>query len=114
MTKTTKALLLSAFAYPGGGQIFLKRYLSGMVFISISTIGFYYVLKNTFQIAFQIIEQVKNGAAPPDFTTLLSLVSQHDTQLLNNVITIMLITWLVSIVHIYFIEKNTIENISTG
>jgi hypothetical protein len=107
MTKLTKAILLSALIYPGAGQIFLKRYHTGVVFITISTIGLFFVLKNTFKIAFDIIEKVQNGGEKPDLSSLLSLVSQHDTQLLNNVITIMIVTWLVSIIHAYFIGKST-------
>ena len=106
MTKLTKALLLSAFVYPGAGQIFLKRSTSGIIFIIISTIGLYFILSNIFKITFQVIEDIKNGGVQPDFTTLLSLVSQHDTQLLNNAMTVIIITWLVSVIHVYFVGKS--------
>ena len=105
MTKLTKALLLSAFVYPGAGQIFLKCYTSGIIFIITSTVGLYFILSNTFKIAFQIIEDVKNGGAQPDFTTLLNLASQHDTQLLNNAVTVIITSWLLSIIHTYWISK---------
>ncbi len=106
MTKSTKALLLSALVYPGAGQVFLKRYTIGIIMIGITSVGLYLVLENTFKITFQIIEKIQNGEAQPNFSTLLGLVSQHDTQLLNNAVTIMVITWLVSIVHLYIISKN--------
>ena len=105
MTKSTKAILLSAFGYPGAGQIFLKCYTSGIIFIITSTVGLYFILSNTFKITFQIIEDIKNGGAPPDFTTLLNLVSQHDTQLLSNAVTIIITSWLLSIIHAYWISN---------
>ncbi len=107
MTKTTKAILLSAVAYPGAGQIFLKRYPIGIVFIVISTIGLYFILQNIFKITFQIIDRIKSGETPPDFSSLLSLLSQHDTQLLNSAFIIMIITWVASIIHVYFIGNKT-------
>ncbi|MBL1321871.1 MAG: hypothetical protein COA63_012540 [Methylophaga sp.] len=107
MTKLTKALLLSAFVYPGAGQIFLKRSTSGIIFIIISTMGLYFILSNIFKITFQIIEDIKSGGVQPDFTTLLSLISQHDTQLLNNAFTVMIVTWLISIIHIFIVSKTS-------
>ncbi len=105
MMKSTKAILLSAFVYPGAGQLFLKRSTSGIIFITISTIGLYFILSNIFKITFQVIDDIKNGGAQPDFTTLLSLISQHDTQLLNTAMTVMIITWLASIIHLYLMGK---------
>lgn len=104
MTKSTKAILLSTFIYPGAGQIFLKRYISGIIFIAIFTIGLYFIVANAFKIALQIVDQIQSGAAQPDFMTLLSLVSQHDTQLLNNAFIVMMVAWLLSMVHIYVLE----------
>lgn len=105
MTKSTKALLLSAFVYPGAGQLLLKRYYLGAGFIIVTTIGLYFILANIFRIANQIIERVQSGGQTPDFSVLLSLVSQHDTALLNNAFTVMVITWFLSILHIYLINK---------
>ena len=107
MTKSTKALLLSAFVYPGVGQLLLKRYYLGTGFIVVTTIGLYFILANTFKIANQIIERVQSGEQAPDFSTLLSLISQHDSNQLNNAFTVMVIAWLASLIHIYLIGKIT-------
>jgi hypothetical protein len=106
MTKSTKAILLSAFVYPGAGQVFLKRYISGIIFIGISTIGLYFIVANAVKIALQIVDQIRSGNAPPDFITLLNLVSQHDTQLLNNAFILIMVTWLISIIHAYLLGKH--------
>ena len=106
MRKSTKALLLSAFVYPGAGQLLLKRYYLGAGFIVVTTIGLYFIVANTFRIANQIIERVQSGGQAPEFSALLSLVSQHDTNQLNNAFTVMVIAWLASLIHIYLIGKN--------
>ncbi len=106
MTKSTKALLLSAFVYPGAGQLLLKRYYLGAGFVVITTIGFYFILANTFKIANQIIVRIQSGEQAPDFSALLSLISQHDTSLLNNAFSIMILAWLLSLIHIYIIIKS--------
>ncbi len=105
MTILTKALLLSAFVYPGAGQLLLKRYYLGAGFIIATTIGFYFILENTFKIANQIIMSVQSGKQAPDFTSLLSLISQHDTNQLNNAFIVMVVTWFASLIHIYLIGK---------
>lgn len=105
MTKSTKAILLSAFIYPGAGQIFLRHYISGIIYIGISTIGLYFIIENALGIASKIVDQIQSGTAPPDFMILLSLVSQHDTQLLNNAFIVIIVTWLISIIHVYFLRK---------
>lgn len=105
MTQSTKAFLLCVFIYPGAGQILFKRYVSGILFIVLTSIGLYFILEHVFRIAFQIIERMQNGEAQPGFSSILNLVSQHDTQLLNTAFMVMIVTWAISIIHIYLIAK---------
>jgi hypothetical protein len=105
MTQSTKALLLCIFVYPGAGQLLLKRYTSSVIFICVTTFGLYFILENVFHIAFQIIDRVQNGEAPPSFISIMELVSQHDTQRLNTAFTAMIVTWVISIIHIYVVKK---------
>ncbi len=107
MTKSTKALLLSALVYPGTGQLLLKRYHAGIAFIIISSFSLYFILNNTYKIASKIIENITIGGNTVDFTNLLSMVSQSETSQLNNAVTILSITWFVSLIHTYFIGRKT-------
>ena len=110
MTQSTKALLLCVLIYPGTGQILLKRYVSGTLFIVITSVGLYFILENVFRIAFQIIEGMQNGEAQPGFSSILNLVSQHDTQLLNTAFIVMVVTWAISIIHIYLVAKTLMQH----
>jgi hypothetical protein len=107
MTKLTKALLLSAFVYPGAGQLFLKHYKTGIGFVIITSIGLYFIIDNILKIAYQLADDITMGGAIPDSADLLNTFSQSDSAQLNNVAIIISITWLISLLHTYFVGRET-------
>lgn len=116
MTKSLKAVLLSAFVYPGAGQIFLKRYPIGIAFISIVTVGLYFVVSNILTRVSQVLEQIQSGQVPPDIASILVLVTQQSntdsSQIVNTASTAIVATWFVSIIHAYLngkLQENDIE-----
>ena len=44
MKKSYKAALMSAFLFPGTGQLYLKRYWQGLIIIGISIVGVAYIV----------------------------------------------------------------------
>jgi len=46
MSKTTKAVLLSVFVFPGAGHFFLKKPIHGLILISISLVALVIVIND--------------------------------------------------------------------
>jgi len=105
MKKSTKAVLLSAFVFPGAGHLYLKKYLPGSIIAGVSLVGIYYLVTTMVERAWEIAERIQSGAVQLDATTITELVSQQsagaDSQL-NNIATLaIIICWVVGIVDSY-------------
>jgi len=64
MNKTTKAVSLSAFLFPGLGQLYLKQYIKGSFFTIIAAIGVIMLLPSLFKIMpeiFNIANSIANN-----------------------------------------------------
>lgn len=105
MTKSLKAVLLSTFVFPGAGQIFLKRYPIGIAFISIATIGLYFVVSNMLNSISQILEQIQSGQIAPDIASILVVITQQSNANSNTASTAIVATWFISIIHAYVIGQ---------
>ena len=58
---TSKAIMLSAFVYPGAGQLYLKRYGVAAVLLVIGTVATVLVLLPVMATANGLAERVANG-----------------------------------------------------
>ena len=109
MKKSTKAVLLSAFVFPGAGHLYLKKYLLGGILACISLTGIYYVVTKTVERAWQIAEKIQTGEVQLDATTITELVSQQsagtDSQLLNIATLAIIICWVVGIIDSYRVGR---------
>ncbi len=105
MKKPTKAALLSALVFPGLGHLYLKKHISGLVLIGISTGAVYYLISKTIERTLQIVEKIQSGNVPLDLTAIMELVSQQSTgteaQLLNIATLVVIICWFIGIVDSY-------------
>ncbi len=105
MKKSTKAVLLSAFVFPGAGHLYLKRYLPGSILAGVSLTGIYYLVTTTVDRAWEIAEKIQSGAVQLDATTITELVSQQsagaDAQLINVATLAVIICWVVGIIDSY-------------
>lgn len=64
MNKTTKAVSLSAFLFPGLGQLYLKQYIKGSFFTIIAAVGVIMLLPSLFKIMpeiFNIANSIANN-----------------------------------------------------
>lgn len=95
MTKTTKALLLSALVFPGCGQLHLKRYGIAAILISITLVCTYILLSSAVDIANEISAQIMRGELALDVQQISDAISSALSQ--NNQQTITLCTWLLGI-----------------
>ena len=100
-----KAALLSAFVLPGAGHFFLKRYLSGLILMMVSSGAAYFLISGTVERALQIAEDIQRGEVPLDVLAITELVSQQpvgaEAQSIDIAWAILIIVWLVGIVDSY-------------
>ncbi|HHH43448.1 MAG TPA: hypothetical protein ENK49_04850 [Gammaproteobacteria bacterium] len=105
MKRSTRAALLSAFIFPGAGHLYLKKYLAGAVLAGISLTAMYRVVSDTIGKAYQISEQLLNGAAPLDAGAISELVAGQTTgseaRSMNMAMAAFIICWLIGIVDSY-------------
>ena len=105
MKKPTKAALLSAFIFPGVGQVYLKKYTTGILLAGTSFAAMYYLIAKTIESALEISEKIQRGDLQLDIQAITALMSQQpsstDTQALNFATAVLFICWLIGIVDAY-------------
>jgi len=105
MKKSTKAVLLSAFVFPGAGHIFLKKYISGVILVGASFAGIYLLISKTIERALEITEKIQSGDIRPDIATIAEIISKQPTgteaQLLKYATAVLVICWLIGIIDSY-------------
>jgi len=96
-----KAVLLSAFGYPGAGQLYLKRYALGIALIVIATIALLVAMVPLIQTTQQLVLRIESGElslGPELFTELHAAVSAV-TGPASGPGMVLLASWLFGIVH---------------
>lgn len=74
MKLSTKAFLLSAFAYPGIGHFYLKCYIRSAIFVFIASLGFYFMITIAFEIALNIANDIERGKVKLDILAIRQLI----------------------------------------
>jgi len=105
MTKTNKAVLLSALVFPGAGHFFLKKRITGAVLAAASLAALYLIVADVVERAQQIADKILSGEVAPDVAAITDLLSRQATgkesQLLDVVWPVLIICWLIGIVDSY-------------
>jgi hypothetical protein len=70
MTKSVKALLLSALAFPGAGHYYLKKPLLGTLLAGISLLCIYLLFTTSLEIAEDLSKKIQAGEIPLDVNRL--------------------------------------------
>ena len=108
MKKSLKAVLFSAIVFPGSGQLLLKKYPSAAFFAFFASVGVYLLFSDLLTRAQSILEKVQSGEVSGDLATIIELVQHQSTtaiESLSPALTILLITWLVSVVEAYRVGR---------
>jgi hypothetical protein len=109
MKKSTKAVLLSAFVFPGSGHVLLKKYVLGIVLIGVSLASTYYMVSKTVEETMQIVEQIQSGYVQPDAAAIEELVAKRstgtDAYLIDIAMYIFIICWLIGIIDSYRVGR---------
>ena len=110
MNKAVKAVLLSAFIFPGTGHLLLKRYISAAILATTALTATYLLVAKALENAMLIVDKIQRGEVAADITTISELVSQQPSNeglLSTDLMTsILLIIWLVAIIDCYRIGRS--------
>lgn len=109
MKKSIKGALLSAFVYPGLGQIKLGYYVRGYSIAAVFTTLLVIITMEIMSQAQSMIDQIIQGDAASNINTIISTASQAPAtsgSLLYNIMSILIcICWLAATIDAYRLGK---------
>lgn len=110
MNQSLKAVLISAFIFPGAGHFFLKRLLTGTILAATSCISLYLILTEVVERAIQVTDMLQQGTLPLDRATLTQMLSQQppgaNSHYASIASTLLTITWLIGIIDSYRLGRH--------
>jgi uncharacterized membrane protein len=105
MKKSTKAALLSALVFPGVGNVYLKRYISGAVIAGATVVALYVLISNAVHRALEIVDKLQRGEIQPDMAVISELVSKQplgtEALLIDIATALLILAWIIGIVDAY-------------
>lgn len=101
----SKAILLSALVIPGAGQLYLKRFRTGIVLLTVTLVCFFYILAVAMNAATSALQQIQLQGDMVDMSQITKITSdsvQHATTGGYSLsISLIVICWLYGIVDAY-------------
>ena len=112
MNKPLKAALFSALIFPGLGQLLLKKYFSAAFFAFFACVTLYILFSDLLSRAQEILDKIQAGEVAADLASITELVHQQSaaTMSFSPALTLLLITWLVSIIEAYRVGRKLEQN----
>lgn len=105
MSIVKRAVLLSIFAFPGAGQLLLKRYKSAAVIIGLFIIAVYIISSNIMNKAQVIADQIVAGQIALDVTTITQAILAQPDMYSPHLMTVtaygVFILWQIAIIDAY-------------
>jgi TM2 domain-containing membrane protein YozV len=108
MTPAVKAALLSGAVFPGLGQIYLKRYLRGLIMLIFTLLALIIVVGITMVAVFESLNNIQVEGGTVDIHTLSNPALVHsarDATLSKLLSSFILCSWVFSVVDAYSIGK---------
>ena len=109
MKRSTKAVLLSAFVFPGAGHLYLKQFLIGILLSGGSASALYFIVSSAVSKALEIAETIQSEGVPLDVDAIASLVTEQSRGAESSslsIATIALIAfWVIGIVDSYRVGR---------
>jgi hypothetical protein len=103
--KSTKAVLLSAFVFPGVGHLYLKQFVIGIVLAGGSISALYFIISSAVSKALEIAQKIQSEGVPLDVDAIASLVSEQsrgaESSSLSIATIVLIAFWVIGIVHSY-------------
>ncbi len=107
--KVKKAIMLSIFAFPGAGHIFLKHYKMAILFIVSFGAGASVIISNIMQKAQVVADQIVHKEIAVDVTTITQTILEQPDNFSKHTLTVvtwgLLILWQICIVDAYRLAK---------
>ncbi|MBL4582997.1 MAG: hypothetical protein JKX83_00110 [Pseudomonadales bacterium] len=109
MKLSTKAILLSAFVFPGTGHLLLKRYRSGFIFVGLCLLLvsciFIHAVETGPLLAAHISALISNDLIEPTFESIIAAAQKQLPHIQSGLATtlsiVTLIVWAISIFDLY-------------
>jgi len=105
MSKSTKAVLLSAFLFPGSGHFYLKKPVQGTFLTGITVLCLYFLLVNIVSMAQEISDKIISGEIAADVVeisgAITKLISDSGIHQLNFLTIILLSCWIFGMLDSY-------------
>ncbi len=115
MRVSIKAALMSGLLFPGSGQIYLKRYMRGFIYISIVLMGFGFIIGSATVKALDMLEGIQRQGGHADITEIsrMALASPDGFPSLyfEMGFCVIILCWLVSTIDAYRTAKKLERNL---
>lgn len=119
MTNALKGLLFSALVFPGLGQVVLKRFLRGIVFILITTAGLIYFALEAVLITWGVMEKMATDVTDPEqlLAATQKALTEADWSGLWGGLIVMVAAWIIGAADAYVVgramDRSPADNRST-
>jgi len=120
MSNALKAVLFSAFVFPGSGHLYLRKPIQGSLLVVVSIACFTILLSIALEKAQQISDKILSGEIPLDVTRITEEITSHavtgGTQWADISTYLLLICWLIGIVDSFRVGRlkdkadNSVDN----
>jgi TM2 domain-containing membrane protein YozV len=117
MDKSIKAVLLSAFLFPGAGHFYLKKMISGFVLAAAASASVYYLISVAIEKTMLIVDKIQNGEVQLDVVTITELVAAQtsvaEVRAQNIATAVLVISWVVGMLDSYrvgVVKKDNKDN----
>ena len=111
MKKTSKAVLLTAFVFPGLGHYLFRRYLSAVILVGVSLVLLFFLISTAIERALVISDKILNGEVQPGLIEITQLASESsagdDVSLVGYVSTALLVVWIVALLDIFRLSRSS-------
>ncbi len=105
MKRSTKAVLLSAFVFPGIGHLYLKKFVIGILLSVGAATATYFIVSNAVSKALEIAKKIQSERLSLDVNAIAKLVSEQSPGTVGSSLSISTIAliafWIVGIVDSY-------------
>jgi len=109
MSKSTKAVLLSALVFPGAGHLSLKQHTRGTLLITTTFISLWIIISNALDQAVKIINQMQAQGTAIDMNRITEMSAQAaqntDNMTSNVALFVLLACWIFAIIDCYRLGK---------
>ncbi len=109
MKISAKAALLSGFAFPGTGQIYLKRFRRGITIMVLASSGIGVIVWMATVRALSVLERIQNQLGQVDMATIsnvaLASSANHTSIYYKPILLFIVCCWLFSVIDAYRIGK---------